>query len=52
MHLTEGRMIRGFLIALIIGFFLIPVLTVYFFDCDLSYSTKRIASALLLFFRQ
>ena len=51
MAVSEGRMVRCFLIALIIGFFLIPLLTVYFFDCNLSFSTKRIASALLFFFR-
>jgi len=43
-------MIRYLLIALIIGFFLMPFLTVYFFDCNLSFSTKRVASALLFFF--
>jgi hypothetical protein len=47
---SEGRMIRYFLIALIVVFFLMPVLTPYFFDCNLSFNSKRIASALLLFF--
>jgi hypothetical protein len=48
---AKGRLVRYFLIALIIGFFIIPVITVCFFDCKVSYTPKRIASALLIFFR-
>jgi len=47
----KGRFIRYFLLALIIGFFIIPVITVCFFDCKVSYSSNKIASALLFFFR-
>lgn len=48
---SDRRMIRYFLMALILGFFFMPVLTVYFFDCHFSFNTRRIASALLFFFR-
>lgn len=48
---AKGRLIRYFLIALIIGFFTIPVITVCFFDCKVFYTPKKIASALLIFFR-
>ncbi len=49
---SEGRVIRYVLMALILAFFLMPVLAVYIFDCNLSFTSKRLASALLLFFRQ
>ncbi len=47
----KGQFIRYFLIALIIGFFIIPAITVCFFDCKVSYTPKKVASALLFFFR-
>jgi hypothetical protein len=48
---AKGQLFRYFLIALIIGFFVIPVITVCFFDCKVSYTTNKIAHALLVFFR-
>ena len=47
----KGRLIRYFVVALVIGFFIIPAITVCFFDCKVSYTSNRIASALLIFFR-
>jgi len=47
----KRRFIRYFLVALIVGFFIIPVITVCFFDCKVSYSPNKVASALLFFFR-
>lgn len=48
---AKGRLVRYFLIALIIGFFIIPVLTVCFFDCKVSYTPRKVAHSLLVFFR-
>lgn len=44
------RIIRYILIALIIGFFAIPVAAVCWLDCKY-YGPKKIASFLLFFFR-
>lgn len=47
----KDRLILYFLIALIIGFFPVPVITFCFFDCKF-YVTQKTASVLLFFFRQ
>jgi hypothetical protein len=46
----KERITRYILIALIIGFFAIPLTLVCFFDCKF-YAPKKIASILLFFFR-
>jgi hypothetical protein len=46
----KERLVQYFLIALIIGFFLLPVATFGLFDCKI-FAAKRIASLLLFFFR-
>lgn len=48
---ARGRLVQYFLIALIIGFFIIPVITVCFFDCKVFYTPSKIAHTLLVFFR-
>jgi len=48
---AKGRTVRYFLIALIISFFIIPIITVCFFDCKVSFTPKKAAHALLVFFR-
>ena len=48
---ARGGLLRYFLLALIIGFFVIPIITVCFFDCKFSYTTRKVAHALLVFFR-
>jgi len=47
----KEKIIRYILIALITGFFVIPLFLVCFFDCDFSPPAKKIASVLLFFFR-
>ena len=48
---SHREMITGYLLlALIIGFFVIPLITVCFFDCTF-YAPKKVASILLFFFR-
>lgn len=47
---SKGHVVRYLVIALIIGFFIIPVITFSFFDCQF-FVPKRLASALLFFFR-
>ena len=46
----KSQMIRYFLLALIIGFFVFPVFTLGFFDCKF-FVPKKAASILLFFFR-
>jgi hypothetical protein len=47
---TKDRLIRVFLIGLIISFFMIPAVTFCFFDCKF-FIAKRTAHVLLVFFR-
>ncbi len=46
----KDRVVRFFLIGLIMAFFMIPVVAHCFFDCKY-YFARKTASALLLFFR-
>jgi hypothetical protein len=48
---AKDRLVRYFLITLIIIFFIIPVITVCFFDCKVSFTPKEITSVLFVFFR-
>ncbi len=45
------KMIHYLLIALILGFFVIPLATFCFFDCNFFFVHKKITSILLFFFR-
>ena len=49
---TKGRLLRAFLIALILAFFSFPVVTYFVADCKIpSYYPKKITSVLVVFFR-
>jgi len=47
----KEKIIRYILIALIAGFFVIPLFLVCFFDCNFDPPAKKIAHFLLFFFR-
>ena len=47
----KEKIIRYVLIALIAGFFVIPLFLVCFFECNFEPPAKKIASVLLFFFR-
>jgi hypothetical protein len=47
----KERIIKYILVALIAAFFVIPLFLVCFFECNFNPPAKKIASALLFFFR-
>lgn len=47
---VKERVIHYLLIALMVGFFVIPLVTLCWLDCK-AYASHRIASILLFFFR-
>ena len=47
----KEKIVSYILIALITGFFIIPLFLVFFFDCNFSPPAKKIAHVFLFFFR-
>ena len=47
---AKVRLVWYLLLALIVGFFSMPVIAFFFFDCK-SFVPKKVASLLLFFFR-
>jgi hypothetical protein len=47
----KEKIIRYILVALIAGFFVIPLVLVCFFECNFTPPAKKVAHFLLLFFR-